>query len=156
MNLLNQALAKFVADHTRATEQTDRTVFIHTFNLKPEQIKKAVTHNLHLLQADSTLTPKLKKTPLFAHKRNKMLCDSLVQADPRHKYIQTPPRKTGCYKCHNGNVCNSLICGEYFTHPHKGNQKRIRQYLNCNTEYCVYIFKCPCALAYVGKTTYKS
>ena len=33
-----------------------------------------------------------------------------------------------------------------------GGRYPIREYLNCNTDFCVYILKCPCTLVYVGKT----
>lgn len=154
--LLDYTLTRSLTTCTKPAGPSDRLLFIHTFNSESDHIRQAVTQNLHILQADNASTYGLKTVPLITHRHNKTLRDFLVQADPRHKYARTTPRisqKIGCYKCHNCNVCNSLICGKHFMHSHKGNRYRIKEYLNCNTDYCVYILKCPCALAYVSKTT---
>lgn len=110
-------------------------------------------YNLNILQSDSSLEPDIRTKPMMAYKPGKTLPDYLVQADPRHKYAKVPPKisqKTSCYKYHNCNVCNSLFCGQYFSHPCRG-YSQIQDYFNCNIDFCVHL-KCPCTLTYVGKT----
>lgn len=156
VEVLDHALTRIGTTRTKSSGPLDRPLFIHTFNRESDNIRQAIRKNLRILQADNSLAYELKTGPVIAHRRNKTLCDVLVQADPRHKYAKTIPKisqKTGCYKCHNWNVCNSLICGEHFTDPHRDNRYRIKEYLNCNTDYCFYILKCPCTFTYVGKTT---
>lgn len=120
-----------------------------------KRIKLAAECSLNILQSDRALGPTIRTKLMIAYKCGRTLRDHLVQADPRQKYAKVLPKisqKTGCYKCYNCNVCNSLICGSHFSHPHKGNQYQIREYFNCNTDFSVYILRCPCALTYVGKT----
>lgn len=154
-SVLDQAITKATMNSHRTPKTGDRPLFIHKFNHESERIRHAATRNLNILKADDTLATGLKSPPMLVHKRGKSLRDLLVQADPRSKY--TPPvikisQKQGCYRCYNCNICNSLICGETFAHPHSGKQYRINGYVNCNTEYCVYLLKCPCSMVYVGKT----
>lgn len=67
--------------------------------------------------------------------------DSLVWADPGPKQARTPFRfshKIGCYKYHSCIVIPEHAVKTFHTHT-KGNRYPIRDYLNYNTYYCVYI-----------------
>lgn len=152
---LDKVLARATLNSFKTNKTADRPLFISGFNQESDRIKQATTGNINILRADGTLTTSIKNPALLVHKLNRSLCDILVQADHRYKYVKPKVRisqKSGCYRCYNCNVCNSIICGEHFIHPHNGRQYHIQGYTNCNTEFCVYILKCPCSLMYVGKT----
>lgn len=123
--ILEQALDKVLAGRTRIPSPITRPLFVHTYNQESGAIKRATEHNLNILQSDRSLGPAIRTRPMIAYKRGRTLRDHLVQADPRHKYTKTLPKisqKTGCCKCYNCNVCNSLICGTHFSLPHMCNR----------------------------------
>lgn len=140
----------------RPKKSGNQTLFVQTFTTMSEHIKKCTNRHNHILKADKNLGRGVKEKPLHVYRRNQSLRDQLVRADPVEKYTKKAysfSKKTGCYRCNNCNVCNSLITGSTFQHPHLGTPYTIKEFFSCNTEFCVYLLKCPCSMYYVGKTT---
>ncbi|XP_068099729.1 uncharacterized protein [Hyperolius riggenbachi] len=148
--------AKEIMEGKEDRPAKNNLAFVHDYSPMANVIKKSVGKNLAILQSDVTLNPILHESPLFSYRASKSLREILVQADPVHKYERstfTFSDRKGCYKCYKCNVCNSLITGKYFSDPRNGRKHYLKDYYNCNTEYCTYMLRCPCGLAYVGKTT---
>ena len=53
----------------------------------------------------------------------------------------------GCVQCTYTHKCKS------FNHPHTGRNVTIRGAITCSTTHVIYLIRCPCGLAYVGKTS---
>ncbi|XP_041429919.1 uncharacterized protein LOC121397348 [Xenopus laevis] len=106
-----------------------------------------------IVKSDHDLTALNRKRVRFGHRRNRNLKELLSPTDPVSKY-ETPTRlnKLGVFKCGNCTMCNSLIVGDKFFHPHTGKPYTIKQRLTCTSQNVVYIIKCPCGLLYCGKT----
>ncbi|CAH2329952.1 Hypothetical predicted protein, partial [Pelobates cultripes] len=60
--------------------------------------------------------------------------------------------KKGTFPCLNCSHCSSVIKGEYFVHPRSGKKFFVKDFYTCNSDFVVYILKCPCGLLYVGET----
>ncbi|OCT94668.1 hypothetical protein XELAEV_18012353mg [Xenopus laevis] len=58
--------------------------------------------------------------------------------------------RTGIFPCLTCGCCSSIIKGESFNHPFKVVLLKVRA--TCLTKGAVYMLKCPCGKAYVGKT----
>lgn len=69
----------------------------------------------------------------------------------RQSFLATPCK--GTLPCLNCAHCSSVSKGEYFTHTHTGKQYPINGFYTCNSDFVVYIIKCPCGHLYVGETT---
>lgn len=58
----------------------------------------------------------------------------------------------GTYPCLSCGCCNSIIKGENVVHPSKGHNIKLQHFATCKTTGVIYMLKCPCGKAYVGKT----
>ena len=63
------------------------------------------------------------------------------------------PLPKGYYPCGNCAQCSNSHKVSFFTHPHTGKKFKIKDVITCVSSYVVYMIRCPCGLAYVGKTT---
>ena len=89
----------------------------------------------------------------FANKRAGNLRDRLVRSDiytPPTHFIDNLPQ--GNFPCHSCSNCNALIKGDTFQHPHTQEKIKVRGRISCRSTYIVYLLKCCCGYAYVGKT----
>ena len=59
----------------------------------------------------------------------------------------------GNYRCGRCTQCNFTQKTNTFTHPRTGKVFNIKGIITCNTNNVIYMLKCPCGLAYIGKTT---
>ena len=59
----------------------------------------------------------------------------------------------GNYKCGSCAQCSYTHKCKSFNHPHTGKLTSIRGAITCSTTHVIYLIRCPCGLAYVGKTT---
>lgn len=59
----------------------------------------------------------------------------------------------GNYRCGRCTQCNFTQKTKTFNHPRTGKTYAIKGTITCNTSNVVYMLKCPCGLAYIGKTT---
>ncbi|XP_041420023.1 uncharacterized protein LOC121398837 [Xenopus laevis] len=107
-----------------------------------------------IVKTDRELTAVNSKRIRFGHRRNKNLKELLSSADPVNKYDnnQRGVQKMGSFQCGNCVMCNTLILGKTFFHPHTGKPYDIKHRLTCTSRNVIYIIKCPCGLIYCGKT----
>ncbi|KAM9324586.1 glycerol-3-phosphate acyltransferase 1, mitochondrial [Gastrophryne carolinensis] len=160
-HVLNKTLGKareiFLGPRKKDSEKRkDGGIFFpQTFNNASPAIERIVRRHHNILCADPGVCPALKRPFRKLYYKNQNLRDMLVKADPQEKYSRPPilmSSKRGTFRCNNCNICNSLILGAELAHPHSGQMIKLGGPFNCLTEYCVYLLKCPCGLAYVGKT----
>ncbi|KAM9331059.1 uncharacterized protein PAF06_019410 [Gastrophryne carolinensis] len=145
----------WLGEEKSRTPKVERVPFMVTYNQAAPTIERVMNKYSTILTSDKTLCPVVKIPPMKVYKRSRNLRDSLVRADPVEKYRKPPVKissRTGCFRCNSCNVCNSLILGSEFSHPHTGRRYKIRGTYSCLTDYCVYLLKCPCGLLYIGKT----
>lgn len=113
----------------------------------------------HILSSDPELASTFQHPPLFVNRRGKNLRDYLVHANfspttgPTSGQNLLAPRPNGNYKCGNCAQCNNTIKTNHFLHPQTGKKIYIRSVITCASTHVVYLLRCPCGLAYVGKTT---
>ncbi|CAJ0967219.1 unnamed protein product [Ranitomeya imitator] len=102
--------------------------------------------------------PRISHPFLPCFKRPRNIKDNLVRADigpthsgPTQRFLANP--KTGTFPCLSCNQCNNVLRGNTIHHPHTGKRYPIKNFFTCDTNYAVYLIKCPCGLLYVGETT---
>lgn len=107
----------------------------------------------HVIQSDPTLTC-FTSPPRVVLKRPPNLRNMLVRAyqPPKtpHFLRQLP---SGNYRCNNCIQCNFTYKTKSFSHPYTGKSYNIKGVISCSTKNVIYMLKCPCGLAYIGKTT---
>ncbi|CAJ0964548.1 unnamed protein product [Ranitomeya imitator] len=62
-------------------------------------------------------------------------------------------RRQGTFPCLNCAACSNVIKSDNITHPRTGKSFPIKGFHTCNSNFVVYLVKCPCGLLYVGETT---
>lgn len=60
---------------------------------------------------------------------------------------------SGNHRCVRCTKCNFTQKTRTFNHPRTGKTHTIKAIITCNTINVVYMLKCPCRLAYIGKTS---
>ena len=65
------------------------------------------------------------------------------------------PLPNGNYRCGNCAQCNNACKSAYFCHPLTGKKYPIKSVITCASTHVVYMIRCPCGFAYVGKTSRK-
>lgn len=132
---------------------------ITQYSSHSNSIRSIFKKHWHILQSDPTLSAMFQHPPLFVNRRGKNLRDQLVHADfkPTATRGQTllSPLPNGNYRCGNCAQCNNTTKTKSFQHPHTGKSISIKSIITCASTHVVYLLKCPCGLAYVGKTTRK-
>ena len=63
------------------------------------------------------------------------------------------PLPKGNYPCGHCAQCNNTYKTSFFNHPHTGKKIKIKGTITCASTSVVYLIRCPCGLAYVGKTS---
>lgn len=118
------------------------------------EFKKVIHKHWHIVQTDPRLQNVFTTAPQFVFKRAPNLKDCLVRSDtcpPPTKPLLSLP--DGNYKCGGCAQCSFTHKCKHFSHPHTGKSLPIRGAITCSTTHVVYLIRCPCGLAYVGKTT---
>ncbi|CAH2329953.1 Hypothetical predicted protein, partial [Pelobates cultripes] len=77
-------------------------------------------------------------------------CPDIGSSKKQVRFFSEP--KKGTFPCLNCSHCSSVIKGEYFVHPRSGKKFFVKDFYTCNSDFVVYILKCPCGLLYVGET----
>ncbi|CAJ0949522.1 unnamed protein product [Ranitomeya imitator] len=156
----SRILDNATADHT-TTERpsaSSRIPFIHQYHPAAYRLHKTIRQHWHILQ---TAYPTINEfqhpfLPCFMRPRN--IKDGLIRADIGSTQPHTTQRflshpKTGTFPCLSCNQCNNILRGNTIHHPHTGKRYPINNFFTCNTNFAVYLIKCPCGLLYVGETT---
>lgn len=123
-------------------------------DIRIRRIKKIIDKHWYILKSDPPLSDIFEKTPRFVYKRYPNTGDHLVRAD-----VSLPERPTHFLSISSGNYsggrcaqCNFTIKTNVFSHPHSGREFKIKGVITCTTKNVIYMIKCPCGLAYIGKT----
>ena len=78
------------------------------------------------------------------------MVNSYTKPSSNSNFLSDIPQ--GNFKCSNCAQCGYTTRCKHFTHPHNGKEVAIRGTITCSTTFVVYLIKCPCGLAYIGKT----
>lgn len=119
-----------------------------------QEFKKIVNKYWYILQSDPSLK-ELSEPPRIVLKRPPNLNNMLVRADlpslSQPHFLQKTPH--GNYRCGHCAQCNFTQKTKSFNHPRTGKNYKIKGVISCHTPNVIYMLKCPCGLAYIGKTT---
>lgn len=140
--------------HTRSDTSAPSVNCFIQYSPLGKDIKRIINKHWHIVATDLALDC-FKTSPRLVFKRPPNLRNLLVRAHlppltPPH-FLQSVPH--GNYRCGNCTQCNFTQKTTIFRHPRTGKSFKIRGVITCNTANVVYMLKCPCGLAYVGKTT---
>lgn len=118
-----------------------------------KDFEKIIHKHWHIIQSDSTLK-ELSEPPRVVLKRPPNLNNMLVRADlpslTQPHFLQQVPH--GNYRCGHCAQCNFTHKSTTFNHPRTGKSYPIKGVISCNTNNVIYMLRCPCGLAYIGKT----
>ncbi|CAJ0968064.1 unnamed protein product [Ranitomeya imitator] len=94
----------------------------------------------------------------MCNKRPSNIRDKLVRADIGSKRPTTTQRLlgtrcNGIFPCLNCAACSNVIKSDTITHPRTGKSYPVRGFHTCDSNFAVYLIKCPCGLLYIGETT---
>ncbi len=140
--------------HTRIKTSDYRVYCIMPYSPVGKEIEHIIRKHWHIIESDPTLKC-LTSPPRMVYKRPPNLRNMLVRA-----HLSTPvkppfflPVPHGNYRCGRCTQCNFTQKAHTFTHPSSGRHFNINGVITCNTKNVIYMIRCPCGLAYVGKTT---
>ncbi|KAL2084518.1 hypothetical protein ACEWY4_020036 [Coilia grayii] len=123
------------------------------FSPVSHEFQSIIQQYWHIIASDPSLTC-FTSTPRVVFKRPPNLRNLLVRAhnppQPEHFLHQIPQ---GNYKCGQCAQCNFTTKTKIFHHPLTGKPLHIKGVITCNTNNVIYMLRCPCGLAYIGKTT---
>lgn len=132
---------------------------VTTYSANSHKLQSIFKKHWHILTSDPELAPLFKYPPLFSFKRGKNLRDNLVHADFQSGSSAATgqtllaPLPKGNYPCGHCAQCNNTYKTGFFNHPHTGKKFKIKGTITCASTSVVYLIRCPCGLAYVGKTS---
>ncbi|XP_041922081.1 uncharacterized protein LOC121685553 [Alosa sapidissima] len=117
-------------------------------------IQSIINSHWHIVESDPGLKV-FTAAPRVVFKRPPNLRNSLVRAHlpplTTPNFLQAAP--PGNYRCGRCTQCNFTQKMSTFSHPRTGKSFNIKGTITCNTSNVIYMLKCPCGLAYIGKTT---
>ncbi|OCT76189.1 hypothetical protein XELAEV_18031384mg [Xenopus laevis] len=133
-----------------------RLPFVSTYNAHSDRIKSIVYRHWEILEKDRHYGTLFREKPLFSYKRARSVGDQLTRTDIGVRCSRQPtffgtPQK-GTYPCLTCQCGSSIIKGNKFNHPSKGYEIGLKDFATCTTMGVIYMIKCPCGKAYVGKT----
>ncbi|CAJ0934922.1 unnamed protein product [Ranitomeya imitator] len=137
---------------------TSRIPFVHQYHPAAYKLHRTIRQHWHILQEAYPTIQEFQHPFLPCFKRPRNIKDNLVRADigpthsgPTQRFLANP--KMGTFPCLSCNQCNNVLRGNTIHHPHTGKRYPINNFFTCDTNYAVYLIKCPCGLLYVGETT---
>lgn len=155
---LNKPRGEVLKKKTKKSKKFSVTC-VTTYSPHSWAIKSIFKKYWHILTSDPELASTFKDPPLFSFRRGKNLRDHLVHADfqsqsmARHSQTLLSPLPNGNYRCGHCAQCNNTVKTFSFNHPHTGQKFPIKSIIMCTSTNVVYLIRCPCGLAYVGKTS---
>ena len=144
-------------DTARTKSADDRITCVFPYSPLSKNMSSIVHKHWHIISTDPSLRGRFKDPPRVAFRRPPNLRNMLVRADnpnpppPRVSFL--PPVEAGNYKCGNCQQCNFTRKTKTFYHPHTGKVFSVKGVISCKTNNVIYMLKCPCGLAYIGKTS---
>ncbi|XP_056408807.1 uncharacterized protein LOC130317324 [Hyla sarda] len=155
-----RVLAKAQQSRTPRSNNTARIPFVHTYHPFSYKVHGIIRKHWPLLHQALPNVNEFKDPFMPCFRRPRNLRDRLVRADigsANTHSTQTllKPRKNGTFPCLHCIQCNSIIKGDRTHHPRSGESIPLKGFFTCDTNFVIYLLKCPCGLAYVGETTQK-
>ena len=137
------------------TTSTQPILCVTQYSPLGKDFEKIIKKHWHVLSSDPTLDKTFQIPPRLVYRRAPNIRDIVVKSDlpPKksHTFLDDLPdgnRRCGsCAQCHFTEKCS------FFYHPSTGKQIKIRGKITCTTTHVIYMLKCPCGKAYVGKTS---
>lgn len=158
--VLLQDKNKIDDERGRSNMRTNKrnSVFSTPYTVEFKSISNIINKYIPVLHADPELQQVLndgikvvvKKAPTLSN----ILSPSMVKSSKARNptWLQFP----GCFKCSHRRCicCNHLEVSNHFISIVTNKQYSVKQYINCNTTYVVYLITCSaCSTQYVGSTT---
>ncbi|XP_077151982.1 uncharacterized protein LOC143815994 isoform X1 [Ranitomeya variabilis] len=136
----------------------ERLPFVHTHHPFMPKIYSVIRKHWSLLHKAYPSVEPFQSPPMMSTRRPKNIKDQLVRADigstqPRTTQRLLASQRRGTFPCLNCAACSNVIRSDTVTHPRTGKSYPIQGYFTCNTNFAIYVIKCPCGLLYVGETT---
>ncbi|XP_044139139.1 uncharacterized protein LOC122929581 [Bufo gargarizans] len=138
-----------------------RIPFVHTFHPSTNKVLHIIRNHWPILKKAYPKIEEFHNPILSCNRRPRNLQDNLVRADlgsetrlPRQIFLQT--QRKGTFPCLTCSQCSNVQKGSQFTHPQTDKTFHINGFFTCDTDFVVYLIKCPCRMAYVGETTQKA
>ncbi|MEE6527157.1 hypothetical protein FKM82_028299 [Ascaphus truei] len=130
-------------------------LFISTFNAQSQQICNIISKHWHTLLLDRDIQSAIQKGPRFTYRKANTLAFHLSPSmfDTRSKFPKVKSIPTGFFKCGKCSMCQYARPTKYITYNTKIRKYFIKNFLNCNICYVVYVLYCGCGHQYVGRTT---
>ncbi|CAJ0916119.1 unnamed protein product [Ranitomeya imitator] len=140
------------------TTKPPRLPFVHDHHPSMNKVHNLIHKHWPLLTKAYPNISIFKNPPLMCLRRPQIIKDKVVRADIGHNNktstrTLTGLHRTGTFPCLNCMSCSNIIKGNEVVHPRTGKSYPIKDFFTCETNFVVYIIKCPCGLLYVGETT---
>lgn len=142
---------------TDQTKTSSRPCFATQYSNCALRMKRIIASNWEIMQSDPLLRSIFPDPPVIVFKRAPSIRDKLVRS-----YLPGPKQRTwlqkdlrGTYKCGSCKHCEGVIQSKCFYDLRTQREYRTNGFINCNSEYVVYLLKCPCGCFYVGRTKRK-
>lgn len=141
-------------EHTRPQRKDQRINCIIQYSPLGKEFQQIINKHWFILQTDPALK-EFSLPPRVVYKRPPNLSTKLVRAHlpslTKPHFLQGVP--SGNYRCGHCTQCNFTHKTKTFNHPRTGVCFKIKGVISCNTNNVIYMLKCPCGLAYIGKTS---
>ncbi len=152
--LVTMSIEKALKDYESKERQQKKSPIplILTFDPAFPDWTKLLASNLDLLGTDEPGQDLLREyKPMVTYRRPRSLRDILVNADVKTK----KPQCIGCSTCtKHCATCNKIMCCKEVVGQHTHYKFKIRNQLNCQSKYILYMLQCRrCGIQYVGQTS---
>ncbi|KAG8440413.1 hypothetical protein GDO86_006243 [Hymenochirus boettgeri] len=132
-------------------------VFATKYNVASNEISHIIKKHWHILRQSYPDITEFQDMPIVAYKRATTIGNKLVKTDAPKKtpltFLGTP--KIGIFPCRSCVQCTFVQKFDRFVHPTTQRTYELKNFLTCDTDFCIYVLRCPCGLLYVGETTQK-
>ena len=142
--------------HTSLTIDTSAPIFSTAYSMEFNKIRQIVNKYLPVLYSDTSYVSILSKGIRTVSRRaptlGGVLSPSLFVSKP---ISQTWLNFVGTFKCgtHGCRYCPLIGTGQVVKSCSNGRDFKIKEFINCNTKYVVYVITCnSCHVQYVGRT----
>ncbi len=140
--------------HNNKTQFSNAPICTIKYSALGAEFRRVLNKHWHIISSDPKLSGVFKNDPKLVFKRQNNLRDLLVKSEfPSRKKQGIPTLPSGNYRCGNCVQCAFTHKCNSFSHPRTGRNISIRGTITCASTHVIYLIRCPCGLAYVGKTS---
>ncbi|CAJ0965023.1 unnamed protein product, partial [Ranitomeya imitator] len=159
-HLLDHERSRALQPQSPLQRQTnrDRVPFVHTFHPFMPKIELVIKKHWPILTKAYPNITNFSSPALMCNRRAPNIKDRLVRADmgssrPSTSQSVLSTCRHSTFPCLSCASCSNIIKSDSVTHPRTDKSYPIRGYHTCNSNFVVFVIKCPCGLLYVGETT---